>query len=326
MANVNMSEVAQMAGVSIATVSHVINNTRFVAEDTRRRVLESIDALDYRPNMMARIFKTGKKNLIGFIVPDIANAFFATIIEEVEKIIGKGSYSLIVSNTKETPERELETVTALANGIVDGLIIASTLESYQSLAPLIPSGVPHLFIDRVIADCPQHSIVVSNYYAVYDAVETLIQEGHTRIGYITGLPHLSTTQERLSAYRSAMETHAIPIDENLICAGTSMHNESDLNAEMLLRQGCTAIIVSNNVMTDDVLYYLDKQNLRGKIALVGYNDSGYRNYALRNIYSIKQPAVELGRTAGAQIVSLIENPGQPIQQVSLTASFIRPEL
>jgi len=325
MANVNMSEVARMADVSIATVSHVINNTRYVADDTRRRVLESIDTLGYRPNLMARIFKTGKKNLIGFIVPDIANAFFATIIEEVEKIIGKSSYRLIVSNTKETPERELENVGVLANGIVDGLIIASTLNSYQALEHLIPSDVPHIFIDRAIADCPKNSIVVSNYYAIYEAVEALIHEGHTRIGYITGLAHLSTTQERLSAYRSAMEAHGLPIDAHYICVGTSMHNESNLNAEKLIGLGCTAIIVSNNVMTDDVLYYLDKQNLRDRIAVVGYNDSGYRNYALRNIYSIKQPAAELGRTAGAQIVSLIENPDQSIEQVSLKATFIRPE-
>ena len=117
---VTMRNVAKHAGVSTATVSHVINETRFVSEETREKVLKSIEALGYSPNEVARIFKTGRKNLIGCIVPDIANSFFATIIEAAEAVLGQEGYRLIVANTKEDPKREREHLTSLTSGIVDG--------------------------------------------------------------------------------------------------------------------------------------------------------------------------------------------------------------
>lgn len=324
MSSISMSEVANMAGVSTATVSHVINNTRFVSEKTRQRVQDCIDKLGYRPNLAARSFKTGKKYLIGFIVPDIANAFFATIIEAVENVIGEHGYRLIVSNTKETPEREIENLRILSNGIVDGLIIASTLNSYKEMGGIIPDGLPVVFIDRALKNCPFESIVVTNYDAVYQAVANLISDGHKRIGYITGLTHLSTTQERLTAYRDAMTAHGLIVEPKFICVGTSMHNELDLCIDQLLAQSCTAVIVSNNVMTDDVLYYLDQHNLRDKITIVGYNDTGYHNYALRGICFIHQPSVLLGRTAGQQILEQIQTPGRAPKQISLNALFKKP--
>ena len=325
MSNVSIIDVARRAGVSTTTVSHVINHTRFVAEETRIRVQQCIDELGYRPNVLARSFKTGHKNLIGFIVPDIANAFFASIIEEVEKTIAKDSFQLIVSNTKETPDRELASLKTLSDGMVDGIILASTLDSYAEMQSLVPDSTPLLFIDRTLAGAPYSSVCVSNYAAMFQAVEKLIAVGHSRIGYITGLTRLSTTQERLSAYRAAMRKHDLPIEEDFIRTGTSMYSPSDENAEKLIAAGCTAIIVSNNVMTDDVLYYLDRRMLRDKITVVGYNDNGYRNYALRGIYSIQQPAAELGRTVGAQIVSLVKNPHQAVRKTELLASFVEPE-
>lgn len=325
MKNVSMREVADMAGVSTATVSHVINNTRFVAEETRQRVLDCIAQLGYNPNTMARIFKTGKKNLIGFIAPDIANTFFSCIIEGIEDVIGEKGYRLIVSNTKETQEREADSIRVLANGIVDGIIIASTMDSYNQLINLVPDNIPLVFIDRTLPDCPFDSIIISNYHAIYEAVEALINEGHTRIGYITGLQRLSTMQERLAAYRDAMSAHNIRVKPEYICMGTSMRSYADPYVEKLLSHDCTAIIVSNNVMTDDVLYYLHRHKLNDKVALIGYNDSGYHNYAFRNIRAVYQPATDLGRAAGNQILSRIADPDQPIRQITLHASFISSE-
>ena len=119
MAKARISDVARLAGVSTATVSHVINNTRFVSEATRKRVLQSIAELDYSPNEMARILKTGKKKLIGFIVPDISNEYFSALIEEVERTVASQSYKLIVTNTRENEQNELDSIRALTSGMVD---------------------------------------------------------------------------------------------------------------------------------------------------------------------------------------------------------------
>ncbi len=275
-----------MAGVSVATVSHVINNTRHVSDATRSRVLECVRRLDYSPDQMARSFKTGRTHQIGFIAPDIANIFFARVIEEVEGVIGREGYRLIVCNTRETQAREKESIRMLANGMVDGLLIASTLDRYQQLEGVLPAGLPCVFLDRNLPDCPRDVVTIANYQAVYRAVEELIRAGHQRIGYITGLPRLSTTQERYSAYRDAMEARGLPIQPRFVCAGNSMRSEAERHVRTILQAGCTALIVSNHMMTDDVLFSLSEQPLRERIAVVGYNDSDYPSYGTRHIYTV----------------------------------------
>ncbi len=325
MAKTSMREVASLAGVSVATVSHVINNTRFVSEKTRHRVLDSIQKLDYSPDQMARIFKTGRKYLIGFIVPDIANIFFARIIEEIEGVIGRKGYRLIVSNTKETQEREAENIRMLASGIVDGLIVASTMDDYAQLQPLIPDELPMVFVDRTLANCPYDMVTISNYRAVYTAVETLISAGHERVGYITGLPRLSTTKERFSAYQDAMSAHHLPVEECFVCVGNSMRSGAEQYVEKLIDAGCTALIVSNNIMADDVLFYLNEHNLRNQIALVGYNDSDYPQYGMRHIHTVCQPAADLGRAAGMRMLERIADPTQQTKEIILQATFSMAE-
>ena len=306
----NMKDVAALANVSVATVSHVINNTRFVSPETRQKVLDSIKQLEFYPDPVARILKTGKKNLIGFIVPDIANEFFATIIEEVEAVLGKHNYKLIVVNTKETKEREIENLQILSSGIVDGLIIASTLESFDPIKKVVPENFPMIFIDRTLPDCNCDTIIISNYDSMFCGVERLILKGHTKIGYITGLFHLSTTKERFKAYKDALEKHNILVEDKYIKYGGSVSNSSIKQAEELINEGCTALVVSNNVMASEVLYFLYSRNIKvgEEISLLGYNDSSHPSYMMNKIDYIAQPVVSLGRKAGEQILERIKNP------------------
>lgn len=323
MAKPSIRDVAGRAGVSIATVSHVINNTRFVREETRQLVLESIEALGYSPDATARSFKTGRKNLIAFVVPDIANAFFATLIEEVETIISKKNYKLIVINTKETKQREIDNLKVLASGVVDGFIIASTLETYRDIANLIPQNMPMVFVDRALARCPHDTITVTNYQAMHTGIEYLIQQGHRLIGYITGLPRISTTTERLDAYKDTMESHSI-YSEDLIRIGDSMSKCVTQNLDSLLKLNCTALIVSNNVMAIETMMQLDQKGIKiGRdIELLGYEDSEQVQYGLNRAHLIHQPVIELGRAAGRQILERIDHPELPMQKVILEAKFI----
>ena len=148
MSKVSIRDVAALAGVSTATVSHVINNTRYVKEETKRLVLKSIEELHYSPDATARSFKTGKRNLIAFIVPDISNPFFATMIEEVENVISKEGFKLLVINTKETKEREIDNLRILSSGIVDGFVLASTVENYSDISGIVPPSIPVVLGDR----------------------------------------------------------------------------------------------------------------------------------------------------------------------------------
>lgn len=320
----SMRDVAEHAGVSIATVSHVLNKTRFVSPDTEQRVLDSIDTLDYYPDPTARSFKTGKRNLTGIIVPDISNRFWALIIEVVENILAENGTRLIIVNTKENEQRELDNVRLLAGGLVDGLIIASTLGSFDALKSAVPTDFPMVFIDRTLPDCICDTIVISNYNAMYQGVSGLIDAGHTRIGYIAGLMHLSTTAERLEAYHQAMADHQLIVSNEFVQMGDSMSNSAVQPLHTLLECGCTALVVSNNVMADDVLFYLAERNIKlgSDIEILGYNEDGRQDYNLRRMNLIVQPCRELGELAAQQILERIAGLDAPPRNTALHSTLL----
>ena len=323
MRKVTMRDVAMHAGVSTATVSHVINGTHFVSEDRKARVLNSIDELGYQPNEMARTLRTGKKNMIGFIVPDIANEFFAAVIEEVERVIGRNSYKLIITNTHEDEDNEVEAIRALTSGMVDGILIASTAKQFSTIRDVIPNGFPAVLIDRTFPDCSLHSIVISNHAAMYKGVEALIARGHKKIGYIAGLRHISTAAERLVAFKAALTDHGIPIRDDLISFGDSMHNSADAHVGKLLEKGCTAIAISNNAMAEDVIYYCHKHGVKigTDLDLLTTNMNDRRYYNLGNMGYVLLPALDMARSAGEQIINCINNPNLPIKEIVYPAIY-----
>ena len=148
---VTISDVAKRAGVSTATVSHTINNTRYVSAETKERVFNAIAELGYTPDASARSFRTGKKKTIGFIVPDISNRFFATMIEAVERQLSAAGYHLIIANTQEDEAREETNIRLLTAGLVDGLLIATTMNDFDRFDSLIPAGFPVVLVDRTFS-------------------------------------------------------------------------------------------------------------------------------------------------------------------------------
>jgi LacI family transcriptional regulator len=328
MGKVSILDVARDAGVSIATVSHVINSTKSVTPETTDRVLQSIEKLGYRINPVARSLKTGKSQQIAFIVPDISNAFFSTLIEEVELVLRSHGYSVLIANTKETEERELKNIELLSNSFVDGFLIASTMEEYTELAPFLPKDTPIVFIDRAWEECPHDTIVVSSKEALTKGVENLIAQGHQRIGYITGLRRVSTTQERLSAYTEVMTAHGL-YSEQLIRVGDSMSPSVDANLEALLDAGCTAIVITNNVMATQAMTTLRRWGIfPGRdINILGYRDSEQAQYGLHNLDLVCQPTADLGRKAGELLLKRLKNPDTPPSKVVLNATLrLRKEL
>ena len=129
-----ITDVAQKANVSISTVSHVLNHTRFVSEETRKKVMDAVEELGYSPDASGRTFRTGKKMMIGLVVPDITNSVFAALIEDVDDVISKQGYNLVISNTRDCLKMEKQALRNLASGVVDGIVIASTSEDFQTLS------------------------------------------------------------------------------------------------------------------------------------------------------------------------------------------------
>lgn len=320
----NMADVARLAGVSTATVSHVINHSRFVSDEVTQKVEDAIRRLNYIPNQMARNLKTGRNHTVLFIVPDIANSFFSTAIEAVENVLMTAGYRLIITNTKEDFTRESAHLQKSGNGIMDGLLLASTAEHWEQVVPLLPADLPTVLVDRVFPHT-DNGISVDSENALKQAVKMLAAKGHTRIGFISGILRLSSTKERLTAYKQAMSECGLPVENGFIQIGDSMHGSAPQCCEKLLTLGCTAIIVSNGVMASDVAYYCLQQHEQ-KVAIVGYVDSPLQGRMNPYFASIFLPTEELGRLAGEEILRLMTDASAAPQSIRLPARLEMPSM
>ena len=322
---VTISDVAKLAGVSTATVSHTINNTRYVSSETKEKVYQAISELGYTPDASARSFRTGKKKTVGFIVPDISNKFFSTMIESVENCLSAQGYHLIIANTKENMEREENNIRLLTAGLVDGLLVASTMDDFERFDELIPAGFPVVLVDRTFETKKYSSVSVSNFQPIYRSVCRLAGKDARRVGIIGGLPRLSTTKERISAYQQAVADCGLPADESLILYGNSMENSVQSCLDQLLERGCDAVVVCQGLMAAETISYLHMKDIQlGKdIELVSFVDYDYDFYQLYSdrMDSIVQPVQEMGTAAGEQILRRVEDPEAPIFEKVLTSSY-----
>lgn len=322
---VTISDVARLAGVSTATVSHTINNTRYVSEETKEKVYQAIAELGYTPDASARSFRTGKKRTIGFIVPDISNKFFGTMIEAVENYLSARGYHLIIANTKEDAAREETNIRLLSAGLVDGLLVASTMENFEQFDRLIPAGFPVVLVDRTFEAKKYSSLCVSNFQPIYRSVCRLAAKGAKRIGIVGGLPRLSSTKERISAYQQAVADCGLPQDEALIRYGDSMENSVQACLDALLAEKCDAIVVCQGLMASETVIYLHQKGIQlakdiDLVSFVDYDSNFYELYSSR-MDCIVQPVEELGTAAGEQILSRVENPEAPVFEKVLTSAY-----
>lgn len=322
---VTISDVARLAGVSTATVSHTINNTRYVSAETKERVYQAIRELGYTPDVSARSFRTGRRQTVGFIVPDISNKFFGTMIESVENYLSEHGYHLIIANTKEDPDREEANIRLLTTGLADGLLVASTMDEFQRFDALVPVGFPLVLVDRTFEVKKYSSVCVSNFQPIYRSVCRLAGRGAKRIGIVGGLPRLSSTKERVAAYREAISDCGLPQDETLIRYGDSMEDSVQACLDGLLEARCDAVLVCQGLMAAATIIYLNQKGLRMSedlelVSFVDYDSNLYELYS-DQMDCIVQPVEELGRAAGEQILSRIENPDAPVFEKVLTSTY-----
>ena len=322
---ITISDVARLAGVSTATVSHTINSTRYVSSSTKEKVYQAIEELGYTPDASARSFRTGKKKTIGFIVPDISNKFFGTMIESAENYLSTKGYHLIIANTKENMDREETNLRLLTAGLVDGLLVASTMDSFQRLDALLPASFPVVLVDRTFEEPKYPSVSVSCFQSIYRSVCRLAGQGKRRIGFIGGLPRLSTTRERVAAYRAAVADCGLPQDEDLIRYGDSMEDSAPPCLDQLLERDCDAILVCQGLMASVTIAYLRGKGIQPHqdlevVSFVDYDTHAYEFY-YNQVDRIIQPVEELGRVAGEQILLRVEQPDAPVRERRLTSVY-----
>jgi len=323
-----MRDVARLAGVSVATVSAVVNGSSIVRPERAEKVRRAMEILDYHADQIARSLKTGRTNVIGMVIPDVTNAFYPEVIMGAEEVAREAHYSVILCNANEDPEQEQRHLNTLFSHRVDGVLICCS-DSSIPFDRLIRRRFPIVCFDRVPPGFQGNSVSTDNATAGYEATRHLIELGHRRIAILAGRVELSTHASRLEGFRRAMQEAGLPVlDEYCHVGGMSAEDGSQFG-KTLLRLPCppSAVFCSNNKVLLGFIRTMNEWGVRcpKQISIVGFDDFAWTDNYRPRLTTIAQPTTELGRRAMQLLFEEIESAreGRVVEHRRL---LLKPEL
>ncbi len=326
---VTLDDIARKSGTSVSTVSRVLNKKSAkyrISPVTEKRILKTAKELNYSPNQLARSLRLKRSHTIGLIVPDISNPFFACLIRSIQISAHQLGYSLLVCDTNEEVPLEIEHVRLLCSKGVDGLIVLPVGQKSAHLEALLKSGPPLVIVDRIFEGLNTSSVVVDNYNGACEAMEHLIQNGHTRIAIIQGLPDTYTTRERLRGYKDTLSRHEIPPEEALIVGRDFRQESGYIETKVLLKMANppTALFTTSDLITLGALQAIIEEGLDvpGDISIVAFDDVDAAPYFRCPITAVAQPRENLGEMA----VKLLLDHVRSQQRVDVKHIALKPKL
>ncbi|TGQ12515.1 MULTISPECIES: LacI family DNA-binding transcriptional regulator [unclassified Mesorhizobium] len=319
-----MAEVARRAGVSVSTVSHVVNRTRFVSPEKAQLVNDAIAAMGYQPNELARSLKVASTNSVGLAISAISNPYFTDIICAVEAECARLGLMVFLSDTQEDPDRELQVVRAFHQRRVDGVILAPSGSPERAIAYLADKKLPCVLIDR-FADDRFDQIGVENETAMRALIDHVASFGHRRIGYIAGQPGLATTRERVDAFHASLAANGLECPphyvspENVDTASAT----ASTHAILSLPAPPTALVTGNNMTTIGAVRAIREKGLSipRDLSLVGFDDFEWADCFEPRLTLVEQPCTEIGRQAATLLSERIASSHAPPRAVRLKATL-----
>jgi LacI family transcriptional regulator len=323
--NPTLKEVAQLANVSTATVSNVINGTKYVSEDLKKQVFAAMKALNYKPNEIAKSLRVNQSRLIGILISDISNSFISKVVKGIENTLTKEKYNVLLCSTDSDIEKEKRYITVLLGKRIDGLIISSagTGDHYNDL---LKANVPLVFLNRCPDHFPSKMVMTNNIKGAYIATEHVIKHGYKKIGIITGPKHLSTGRDRFIGYSRALDDYGIPFKEELVLEGDfEIESGYELTKKILESNiEVDALFISNNSMSLGAYKYIKEKglNIPQDIALYGYDDPEWADVVDPTLSGIRQPAYEIGVLAAQNLINIL----QGVRSESRDIIYLDPEM
>lgn len=320
-----MADIARVSGVSITTVSHVINRTRPVRQETEAAVLAAIGTVGYLPAMASG---SPESRILGVASSAFSNPSFNDLLHGIEQTAARVGYSLLVSDTRDDVNTELRTVTELISHRVQAILLAPSPNPSSAISYARAQGVPVVLLDRMI-DVDMDQVGSENVESVGLLVDHLAEIGHTRIAMISGMPGLSTTEERVAGFRRAAERHGIRVTRSSVVSGHGADQESQ-EAMRVLMTGTrppTAVVMGNNRATIGAMRAARQMGIEvpRDVALVAYDDFEWADMFHPRLTVIAQPTTQIGENAVDLAVSRIIAPDRASRRLILTTSFVHRE-
>ncbi len=318
-----MADVARLAGVSLKTVSRVVNGEDNVSQSTARTVQGVIQELGYRRNDHARALRqeTGPR-MLGLVTKDVSNPFYSAITRGVEEEVRERSLLVVTGSSDEDAARERELLEVLCERRVGGLLVVPTGSDHSFLASELALGTPVAFIDRPPCNLSADTILIDNVGGAQAAVAHLVAHGHRRVAMVGDLPELFTTSERVRGYHMALREGGIAHDESLVRVGCHDIAEAEAATRQLLAlpHPPTALFTGNNRITYGALRALSGVSPRP--ALVGFDDFELASLVSPPVSVISYDSVELGRQAARLICERLDGVTGPPRQIVVSTELV----
>ena len=330
MNKVKLVDVAQAAGVSKSTVSQFLNGRyNYMSKDTRARIEQAINTLDYVPNSIARSLKTNKTKTIGVIVRDIAGYYTSRAIRGMDDLCKKNSYNLIIYNTDFDAQTEARALKSLTQLRVDGIIIVPSGMNSGLISKILERETPVVQF-QMERDDGAGNLILSDYkQGAFDGTEHLIQLGHRRICFLTQeFAQVKSRSERYQGYVDALTTHGIPVDESLIQYWHRERGFQNAPADMLkIEPQPTAMFAQHLAITTDLLKALDNANIRipDDLSVVGFDELPMAEFFKVPITVVKQEPYRVGAESAKLLINLLENPSSENQRIMIPCSLVQRE-
>ncbi|MGI8564934.1 MAG: LacI family DNA-binding transcriptional regulator [Pyrinomonadaceae bacterium] len=321
-----IKDVAREAGVSTATVSHVINKTRFVSDETRERVTRAIERCNFYPNAHARSLASGRSNILGLLISDISNPFFPELVKSIETAAFEGGYDVVLSNTNYDADRTSNYVRRIIERKVAGVALMTSELNLTLIDELARRHVSVVFLDLGKPGVRMSNLAVNYGAGIAEAMQHLSALGHRRIAYIGGPEHLRSAAKRREAFLDFVSKHLDDAPRPTVYVGDFKLDGGKRAAREMIAAGemPTAIVAANDLMALGAMRELRAAGFRvpHDVSIIGFDDIAFAALAEPPLTTVCLPRDELGRRAVEALLATIEHPEQEGVEIHLPTYLV----
>nr|MDH3077791.1 catabolite control protein A [Bacillus velezensis]MDH3093792.1 catabolite control protein A [Bacillus velezensis]WGD99764.1 catabolite control protein A [Bacillus velezensis] len=317
MSNITIYDVAREANVSMATVSRVVNGNPNVKPTTRKKVLEAIDRLGYRPNAVARGLASKKTTTVGVIIPDISSIFYSELARGIEDIATMYKYNIILSNSDQNLEKELHLLNTMLGKQVDGIVFMGGNITDEHVEEFKRSPVPIVLAASVEEQGETPSVAIDYEQAIYDAVKLFIDKGHRDIAFVSGpMQEPINRSKKLQGYKRALEEAAIPFNEQFVAEGDYTYDSGmeALQSLMGLDRKPTAILSATDEMALGIIHAAQDQGLSipDDLDIIGFDNTRLSLMVRPQLSTVVRPTYDIGAVAMRLLTKLMNK--EPVEE------------
>lgn len=324
----SMTDIARLAGVSVTTVSHVVNGTRPVSPASTEAVRRAIATVGYVPDNIVRSMRTTGTRTLGLAMSAMSNPLFGDAVAGIDKAASEAGYSLMLTETHDDRQGELRAVSELLNRHVEAIILAPTLHAADAIGHARKRGVPVVLIDRFL-DADVDQVACENVQACAQLVDHLVAIGHRRVAFIAGRPGLATSIERLDGYKEGMRRNDLRVRSSDIATGDSVSPAAAEAFTTLMKRARppSAMVIANNQMTLGALRAAHDLGIRipGDLALASFDDFEWAELFSPRLTAVRQPAESMGEQAFAMALARLRNASLPTRRIVIEPTFMHRE-